>query len=534
MLRVLLVDDEPFIVQGLQVLIDWKQAGFEIAATAANGEEALAVLQETEVDLIIADIRMPVMSGIALLQTIRETQISHAHFVILSGHNDFQYAKQAIHYSCLDYILKPIQREELLGILQKVANLQESSQQTRETLRRQERALLEHHLFSVLTGRYDAQMLTYVQEALSLTGPLRYMLLQPEYTAPEFISNADKQEVQKQLQRRCAEFLGAPFSAHCFVDISDDSDNFNVGMIYTGGMAQSRRLTEAVFFRRLHDTVRDMPACSLSLFLGKEVQTLSELCVSYRSIAVLKSFHMFQKDVPICSYEEQQLQKTSDKVLCKKILDTLIFEIEHRNPDGISEAIDRLYEELAQMGMDTDIVSLNTNYLLFQLIQLAVEHDNGVNQKEIARRIGNGRLSQGNIGRRKAYLKQFSCDYAEYLMQLRKGATGGMLKDIERDIRESYRENLTLKELSKKYFVNSAYLGQLFRKKYGISFKDYLNNYRMEQAAGLLLRTDKRVYEIAKEVGYQNLDYFINRFITCMGCTPVKYRKQRQCEAAED
>ena len=81
------------------------------------------------------------------------------------------------------------------------------------------------------------------------------------------------------------------------------------------------------------------------------------------------------------------------------------------------------------------------------------------------------------------------------------------------EIRENYAKNITLKSLSEKYYVNSAYLGQLFRKKNGQSFKDYLNNYRMERAADLLLHTDKKIVEIAEEVGYHDLDYFVNRFI---------------------
>ena len=85
-----------------------------------------------------------------------------------------------------------------------------------------------------------------------------------------------------------------------------------------------------------------------------------------------------------------------------------------------------------------------------------------------------------------------------------------MLGEIEREIRENYAKNITLKSLSEKYYVNSAYLGQLFRKKNGQSFKDYLNNYRMERAADLLLHTDKKIVEIAEEVGYHDLDYFVN------------------------
>ncbi|MCC2727807.1 helix-turn-helix transcriptional regulator, partial [Blautia sp. MSK22_86] len=91
---------------------------------------------------------------------------------------------------------------------------------------------------------------------------------------------------------------------------------------------------------------------------------------------------------------------------------------------------------------------------------------------------------------------------------------------VEKEIKENYAANLTLKGLSEKYYVNSAYLGQLFRKKYGLSFKDYLNNFRMEQAAGLLIRTDKKIVQIAEEVGYHDLDYFVNRFIQVKGCTP--------------
>lgn len=99
---------------------------------------------------------------------------------------------------------------------------------------------------------------------------------------------------------------------------------------------------------------------------------------------------------------------------------------------------------------------------------------------------------------------------------------------VEKEVRDNYATNITLKSLSEKYYVNSAYLGQLFRKKYGQSFKDYLNNYRMERAAELLLRTDKKIIQIAEEVGYHDMDYFVNRFIQVKGCTPASFRRQMQ------
>ena len=94
MLKVLLVDDEPFILQGLKVLIEWQKEGAEIVGTATNGKEALEFLKKEKVDLVITDIKMPIMTGIELLATIRNQNLSEAYFVILSGYADFSYGRK--------------------------------------------------------------------------------------------------------------------------------------------------------------------------------------------------------------------------------------------------------------------------------------------------------------------------------------------------------------------------------------------------------------------------------------------------------
>ena len=165
---------------------------------------------------------------------------------------------------------------------------------------------------------------------------------------------------------------------------------------------------------------------------------------------------------------------------------------------------------------------------LFQLIHLASEQDDEVNQEEILRLISESSFETGTMRGSKTHLMRFACEYGDYLSQLRKNVSRGVLGNVEKEIKEHYADNLTLKGLSEKYYVNSAYLGQLFRKKYGQSFKDYLNNYRMDQAADLLLHSDKKIIQVAEEVGYHDLDYFVNRFIQVKGCTPAKFRKQMQ------
>ena len=113
MLKALLVDDEPFITKGLAVLVDWNALGFTVEGTASNGRQALAFLKKHPVDLIIADIQMPVMDGLELLETIQKEHLSDAHFVILSGYSDFEYARQALRFDCMDYLLKPVMTDQL-------------------------------------------------------------------------------------------------------------------------------------------------------------------------------------------------------------------------------------------------------------------------------------------------------------------------------------------------------------------------------------------------------------------------------------
>lgn len=168
-MKVLLVDDEPFIVQGLSVLIDWQKEGYEIAATASNGKEALNYLRGHKVDVIIADIKMPVMTGLELLETIRREHVSEAYFVILSGYNDFVFAQQAIRHKCMEYILKPVEKEELIAVLRKAAKISENSKIDRQNQKVMERAYLARNVLALLFGKYDGLNLEYVRNHMRLS-----------------------------------------------------------------------------------------------------------------------------------------------------------------------------------------------------------------------------------------------------------------------------------------------------------------------------------------------------------------------------
>lgn len=380
MMKVMLVDDEPFIMQGLEVLIDWNALGYEIVKMASNGGEAYEYLKSEQVDMVISDISMPVMTGLDLLKRIREEGLSDAYFVILSGYNDFKYAQQAIRYASMDYLLKPIDREELTDILKRAARMRES----------------EH----------------------------------------------------------------------------DET-----------GMT-----------------------------------------------AVLRALRTFRSDQDIKTYGDEINVPQGRIMLLKEQLDSLIAAVEQNDITEINRSVDVLYDETRDRGMSTDVFDLNLNYLLFRLIHLAIEQDESVDQEEVLSYISDNVYESGEIRGSRTHLKRFAISYAEYLVQLRKNVSRGILQEIEREIRANFADNLTLKDLSRKYYVNSSYLGQLFRKKYDQSFKDYLCSVRINEAASMLLKTDEKIPVIAEKVGYKDTDYFIQKFIELRGCTPAKYRRNSGLE----
>lgn len=526
MLRVLVIDDEPFIVQGISVLIDWEAEDCRIVGTAANGKEALEFLRQQEVDLIIADIQMPVMSGLELVEIIKTEKLSDAYFVILSGYNEFQYAQQALRYECLDYLLKPIQKKELTEVIHKVQKLYRRSEEQKQENRKLEKAYLARQIFPLLSGKYDQINLDYVYNHMKLSPHVRYIDIEiDELAMQRELSLEEKRRYQRQLYEKCLSCLGEE-GGHCIFDVSSDSGEYDIGFIYCEYMAREAEKEERRYLLDLLEKISREPDIPVLMFAGSKVEDISEISESYRTAMIVKSFSMFHNAGSISYYEDQIQTNLSENILCKKRIDDLVQAVEQNHLEDMDQSVDCLYEEMNRSGMSQELIKISINYFLFRLIHLAVAQENQVSQEDILKYIGTGMFDKRNMRGSSDYLKSFVREYAEYLVQLRKDVPRGVLADVEREIKENYRENLTLKELSKKYYVNSAYLGQLFRKKYGMPFKDYLNNYRMNQAAVMLLRTDKKIYEIAETVGFHDVDYFINRFIAVKGCTPSKFRKQ--------
>ncbi|MBO4926931.1 MAG: response regulator [Clostridiales bacterium] len=525
MLKVMIVDDEPYILQGLQVLIDWNSQGFEIDALMTNGKEALDYLKDHKVDLIISDIKMPVMSGLNLLEEVERQHLSDAKFAFLTGYDDFSFVQRAIRNNCIDYILKPVSKEDLITLLNKVSNLNDQKEKVRQSQRTMEDAYLATNLMSIIKGKYDDTNVEYVNKHLQLAGGIRFVDIE---IMTEGISDDeddyDLRILQKQMFNACKEILKENAS-HFIFDVSYEKDNYDVGFIFCENMATRRDLSEKEFFEQFHRKLEVLFVKPVRIMCGKMVPDVSSLSKSYSSCARISSIKGFHKQKNIYFYEEDIQVGQSGIILCKNSLDECIRAIQSNERSEISRAVAGLYEEMNQSGNGSNIIDLNINYLLFQLIHLASEQDNNVNQEEVVQYISEKSFENSVMRGSVQHMERFAIEYADYLMGLRKNVSRGILADIEAEIRDHYAENISLRNLGEKYFINSSYLGQIFRKKYGQSFKDYLTNYRIEEARKQLIGTDKKISQIAADVGYRDCDYFIRKFIETQGCTPSKYRK---------
>ena len=175
MLKVLLVDDEPFILEGLSVIIDWGKEGFEIAGKVSNALEALEILQREEIDLVISDIKMPEMTGLELVEKVCREKISQAYFVMLSGYNDFRYVRTALQNECLDYMLKPISKDELLDVLDRVRKSHAIYSKKRMDDSIMEREVFAKNMIRICRGKYRSDNVEYVRRYLGNGKGFRYI-----------------------------------------------------------------------------------------------------------------------------------------------------------------------------------------------------------------------------------------------------------------------------------------------------------------------------------------------------------------------
>lgn len=530
MLNVLIVDDEPYIRKGLRVLINWEAEGFAIVGEAADGLEALEMLKHTRVDLIIADIQMPGMGGLQLLEKVREMGMDNVNFVVLSGFREFSYAQKAIQYGCLNYFIKPISKTDLLSVVRSVSEQSKQRRIAEEKEEVRDSAMLECNLLPILVGKYDQINVDYVRENLKLSDKIRYISVELDMSDARIQERTEehRRSMQRMLHASMKSNLGSR-GDHVLFDVSKEENCYDVGMIFCDTMAVEQGMGEQEFFDWLVRRAEISVESSIVMQVGNEVDCIERLSESYRSAGIAKLMQSFQGGGALCVAERsgQIQEELSGETYSKAkiLLDALVSAVESGNRQDIESSVDALYRHMGESSMDYRLMSMNINHILFRLMNLAVERDSHLDQQEAVDYIIENAFNKGVVRGSSAHFANFCCEYSDYLRQIDSQSAASVLDLVEREIADKYMTNISLKQMGERFYINSAYLGQMFKKRYGTSFKEYLNTVRINNSVELLANTDMKVYEISEAVGYQSVDYFVNKFVAQMGHTPAKFRK---------
>ncbi|RAI88560.1 two-component system response regulator YesN [Paenibacillus pabuli] len=528
MINVLIVDDEPFIRQGLQLLMDWESCGYQICGQASNGLQALECIRAVHPDLVIADIKMPEMDGMELARTLYEQYGGEIKLILLSGFYEFEYAKQAIKYQVNDYILKPIVKTELVQVLEEFRISFDARTEEKRHQQEKDRIIMAQHMQSILLGSADKESVANVQPSYQSANFLRCMLI--EATG----ETAGRAECETDWCSRVEASVGEPFKGQVLKPFTGEKNA--VLLILTDLMLKEEAIALEEYIGRLHGELNQGQESAVAFYIGKEVQRVEELYESYQSCGKMKSLRFFTTSGPMYYFEHMNTEIFTKQPgqREKQLFDGLIKSIEQQQMDELRSHAEAIFQFFLNERIEPGIVRIQLHYLAYNLLELVKGEtgppDSGLMQSAFLQ-MNYAMLSmEANIEN----LWEFSRLCAEKLKEQQKWNAMGVLARIEAFIHEHYRENISLKLLGEQFYMNSAYLGQIFKKHYAMSFNDYLNQLRVEEAARLLRRTDQRVYEIATAVGYRDSDYFINRFEKLMDETPAQYRKRAQAAYAAD
>ncbi|MCM3627000.1 response regulator transcription factor [Paenibacillus glycanilyticus] len=506
MYKVLLVDDEPMIREGLRTLLEWESLGYEVVDTAANGKDALLKCEQHELDLIIVDIRMPEMNGLELIKTIRENG-GTMHVLILSGYADFEYAKQAIVQRIDGYLLKPVDEDELMDYLNALKKELDHEYEARRKQQDMRQGNVEEELKQLLAeGSAEGSP---TQLPGSLDGKEYELLLIKTHERSE----EDRAGHTTQIKRKLSE--GLEQSGAGLVLVMEP-----YLLILLGKSLENERFRREVY--AIIAGACENLASDFTVVTGARAAGYADIRAAYQK-ALVRMKHRFFLESGTIMREDLELPVGSEDTRpdLLGIAEKLYLALDIVNRDAIRQLIEETAEAMRAIGYGeaeikaafVELVSAVLDKLSSKRPELPVR-DYRMRIPELYREYRFSSL----IGRVTAIMEEIADS-------LDNSSADKQIKRMIDLIHRNYKENLKMETLAELFNYNSAYLGKLFKQVTGENFNTYLDKVRMEQAK-LLLEQGLKVYQVAEMVGYANVDYFHSKFRKYVGSSPSVYRKK--------
>ncbi|REE56318.1 two-component system response regulator YesN [Paenibacillus taihuensis] len=520
MRRAILVDDEIFARKGLVGLIPWEQYGFEIVAEAEDGEEALALIGQHMPDLVITDIRMPVVDGLELIQTVQERFGQTVKFIIISGYGDFKYAQQAVRFGVHDYLLKPIDEDELTETLQRISTMLDT---TPSWTPEEVNPILQASLFEqLISGKTDEKAVSEAAQLLGLPEdkPLRYIALELNDIPVEASDEQRSSQIEK-VREAVVELLKRRFDVTPVVYVRNQAELGILIRRQESNLAWAVRLGDELVRAAKGQIIEG--AVPL-VYVGAEAAKLCEIKGSYQSATELQRLKFAFANQSVIVFDDLGGTKLQFKELESSFYSELMERLEEHDSEGVNALADAMFRAFQEQRFALESITSSLARCVHETTRIIQTMQGDEDKLAAFQPIMQWQNEPRTLQGVKRLLIDFLNECMTSIASLRSTTMRGDIGKIRCYIETNYTNNISLKSIAKLYYMNPVYLGQLFKKTYGVYFNDFLLQIRIQEAKRQLRQTDKKIYEIAASVGFGNPDYFVSQFEKVEGKTPTEYK----------
>lgn len=526
LLKFLLVDDEPIIRKGILSSINWEAEGFYPVGEGANGIEAIEKIEQLEPDIVITDIKMPFMDGLELCKAINE-RWPNIRILILSGYDDFEYAREAIQYKVSNFILKPVGAEELVGVMsdlgRDIRNKQsiEEQKERRLELISTNLPLIQRELLLSLCGLIpspkdilDKEHITYLK--LDISGPM-YQIYLVEF-------NLEVGEIYE--PDIILDLFNTFFSAngeHCAAVHKSDNVFILLRSRSEGDMAA------IPFCERLQASYLEELTNKPTIGVGSSVNSIDTIKNSYHEAEVALSYRIYGELGAIIPFstKERLFEKKNCTESPEKLMLKLINSIKSLDVDVIYEHIDTLFisigsHELSETKIKRVLIS-------FFNILIQISRDNKIDIIKCFPKGFDPYESVDTLSTLKQWknlLEDIVKQYIETVELLNNSSFSKVTRNAIEYVETHFSESISLSGAADYLKISPNYLSKIFKDETGENFVPFVNRIRVEAAADLLTDTDKMIYEITSEVGFKDYKYFASQFRKYKGISPREFRKK--------
>lgn len=537
MLKVFLVEDESVIREGFRDKIPWEQYGFQLVGEAGDGEMALPMIRKLKPDLLITDIKMPFMDGLSLSEIVKE-EFPKIKIIIISGYDDFEYARQAIKAGVDQYLLKPITRTTLRGVLLEMKEKIEQGMEQKDYQAQYQDEVQEFEQFSlrrffekILEGKLSVKEIyeEAAAQSLQLTASCYNLLLFSIYEKAEVSSRESRERLIRKQEEVFHYFLRHPqyilfrFNVSCY------------GVLIKSEQFQMEELTENSLAHFKEVCAPEEDHLEWYVAAGTEVERLSMLPQCYKDANHYFAYRFIKPGLHVLSETtlsdclagqgEKNIGTVDFMQMDPEIIRDFLSRGEDKEIHDFVESYLYNIQNALKSRMFRSYVILNIRFAVVAFLE-SIGADQAEYLEEIEHAVQMIRSEDSEIFEYFAGMLETAMGIRDRINSCQGGK---MLKKALDYIDDHYDcDTLSLNLVAENIGMSASYLSAIFSQNMQKTFVEYVTEKRIEKAKKLLKQTDKNSGEIAKEVGYKDSHYFSFVFKKLQGCSPREYRAEKK------